>query len=374
MNSVIVVNGGIVGASAAYHLAHDGFATTLIDRADPGAATFAGAGIVAPGTAGTFPPATIEFTKHAVRYFPPILAALNEVGTTDPGYRTTGKLMISTNDEEDSRLEGIMSVLVQRRDAGMPNLGTLTWTTPEEAREMFPPLTSIRRAIHISDAARVDGDTLRRSLIQAAVHHGAEVRSEDATLSIQDGRVAGIMRDGENIAADAIILAPGSWINELLLPLSVSVPVAPHRGQIVYLSLGDTNTSGWPMMVPLDGKYILPFDPNRIVTGATQEPDAGFAPHPTAAGLHLILDRLLANAPGLANATIDDVRVGLRPWSADGVPFLGAIPGTENVIVATGFGGSGLHLGPYTGLAISRMLHNIPQDVDLQAFRIGRPI
>ena len=374
MNSVIVIGGGIVGASAAYHLARDGFATTLIDRADPGAATFAGAGIVAPGTAGTFPPATIEFTKHAVRYFPPILAALEEVGTTDPGYRTTGKLMISTNDEEDTRLEEIMTMLVRRRDAGMPNLGRLTWTTSEEAHEMFPPLASIRRAIHISDAARVDGDALRRSLIQGAVHHGTSVRSGSAALSIQDGRVSGVMLDGERIGADAVVLATGSWINELLLLLSVSVPVTPHRGQIVHLSLGNTDTSGWPMVVPLDGKYILPFDPKRIVTGATQEPEAGFAPHPTAAGLDLVLNRLLANAPGLANAAVDEVRVGLRPWSADGVPFLGPVPGAENVIVATGFGASGLHLGPYAGLAISRLVQHGAQDVDLQAFRIGRPV
>lgn len=374
MTSVVVIGGGIVGASAAFHLARDGFTTTLVDRADPGAATFAGAGIVAPGTAGTFPPATIEFTKHAVHSFPPILAALQEIGTVDPGYRTTGKLMISTSDDEDARLDQIMTTLVQRRDAGMPNLGTLTWTTPEEAREMFPPLAPIRRAIHLSGAARVDGDALRRALIQGAVYHGASVRSGSAALSVRNDRVSAVVIDGEQIAADAFVIATGSWINEVLTPLSISVPVIPHRGQIVHLSLGNTDTSGWPMVVPLDGKYILPFDPNRIVTGATQEPDAGFASEPTAAGLHLILDRVLCNAPGLANAVVDEVRVGLRPWSGDGVPFLGPVPGAEHVLVATGFGASGLHLGPYAGLVIARLLESAAQDVDLQAFRVDRPV
>ncbi len=94
MTSAVVIGGGIVVASAAYHPARNGFATALIDRTDRGSATRVGAGIVAPGTAGPFSPATIDFTKHAVRYFPPLLAALAEIGTSDPLYRKTGKLMI----------------------------------------------------------------------------------------------------------------------------------------------------------------------------------------------------------------------------------------------------------------------------------------
>jgi D-amino-acid dehydrogenase len=178
--------------------------------------------------------------------------------------------------------------------------------------------------------------------------------------------------DGRHVSADVIVVATGSWINELLVPLSMSVPIAPHRGQIIHLSLGQTDTSEWPMVVPLDGRYILPYDPNHIVTGATQEPDAGFDPEPTASGVHLILDRLLSNAPGLANARIDEVRVGFRPWSSDGIPFLGPVAGTSNLIVVTGFGASGLHLGPYAGLVIARLLEGAAQDSDLRAFRVHR--
>ncbi len=180
------------------------------------------------------------------------------------------------------------------------------------------------------------------------------------------------MLDGRHVSADVIVVATGSWINELLVPLSMSVPIAPHRGQIIHLSLGQTDTSEWPMVVPLDGRYILPYDPNHIVTGATQEPDAGFDPEPTASGVHLILDRLLSNAPGLANARIDEVRVGFRPWSSDGIPFLGPVAGTSNLIVVTGFGASGLHLGPYAGLVIARLLEGAAQDSDLRAFRVHR--
>ncbi len=126
------------------------------------------------------------------------------------------------------------------------------------------------------------------------------------------------------------------------------------------------------MVVPPDCKYILPFDANRMVTGATQEPNARFDPQPTASGVHLILDRLLSSAPRLANARIDEMRVGFRPWSSDGIPFLGPMAGASNVIVVTGFGASGLHLGQYAGLVIARLLEGAAQDSDLRAFRVHR--
>ena len=374
MHSAIVIGGGIIGASAAFHLARDGVKTTLIDRADPGNATYAGAGIVAPGTAGDFPPATVEFTKHAVRYFPPLLELLQELGTPDPSYRVTGKLMIAMNEAEDARLEHVMKTLVQRRDDGMPNLGDLSWLTSAEARELFPPLAMIHHAIHVAGAARVDGNALRNALVAGARHYGASTLTGSAILDVHHAQSPAVTLDGERHEADVVVLATGSWINDLLGPLDIELPVRPHRGQIVHLSLDETDTSEWPMVVPLDGKYILPFEPNRIVTGATQEPDAGFDARPTAEGVHLVLHRALENAPGLAAATLDEVRVGLRPWSADGAPYLGAVPGAEDVIVATGFGASGLHLGPYAGLAISRLVQGAAQDTDLSPFRIDREI
>ena len=58
-------------------------------------------------------------------------------------------------------------------------------------------------------------------------------------------------------------------------------------------------------------------------------------------------------APGLREASIRDIRVGLRPASADGLPILGPMPSVANLMLATGHGSIGLQLGPYSGKVIA---------------------
>ena len=90
-----------------------------------------------------------------------------------------------------------------------------------------------------------------------------------------------------------------------------------------------------------------------MVAGATRESDSGFDPRMTAGGVREALDEALRVAPGLADATLQEVRVGLRPASPDGLPLLGRFPGCERLYVATGHGASGLQLGPYSGALVA---------------------
>jgi D-amino-acid dehydrogenase len=85
-----------------------------------------------------------------------------------------------------------------------------------------------------------------------------------------------------------------------------------------------------------------------------------------------VLGRALAVAPGLAGATVAEVRVGLRPASADGLPVLGPVPGVDGVVVATGLGAGGLTVGPYVGrLAADLALGRTPP-VDLSPYAPAR--
>src|SRR5262245_13422447 len=90
----IVVGAGILGASAAYHLARLGAEVTLVDRADEGRATAAGAGIVCPwGSLYDDPPAYALLAGGA-RYYPELVAALAEDGEHDLGYARVGGLYV----------------------------------------------------------------------------------------------------------------------------------------------------------------------------------------------------------------------------------------------------------------------------------------
>src|SRR5207244_7229711 len=91
--------------------------------------------------------------------------------------------------------------------------------------------------------------------------------------------------------------------------------------------------------------YMAPWDDRRVAVGARVE-DAGFAADVTAGGVHEIMREALRVMPGLAGATLREVRVGLRPASVDDMPLLGPLPGVAGVFVATGHGANGLLLGP----------------------------
>jgi D-amino-acid dehydrogenase len=132
--------------------------------------------------------------------------------------------------------------------------------------------------------------------------------------------------------------------------------------------LPDVDTSRWPVILTCEGHYLLTFAPDRVVVGATREEGAGFDYRQTAGGMHQILDKALRVAPGLADGTLREVRVGFRPAPADGLPILGQVPGLANVYVATGHGAYGLTLGPHAGAIIIDLIRGQPVALDLSPY------
>ncbi len=374
MQRVVIVGGGVVGASAAYHLARDGVEAILIDRHDPGHATAAGAGIISPGTSQRPLPDFYAFAADAVRYYPELIAALGELGETGTRYEVVSKLILAFTDDEANAIPAQINLFEQRRGTGMPGLGNISVIERLQAQSLFPGLGDILSAIHVPEAARVDGDHLRNALIAGARHHGATVQSGDVSLDAHGNTVRGVLVDGESIGADAVIVATGAWTDLLLAPIGCSIRVEPQRGQIMHLTMPGSDTSRWPILGGSGDQYILTFGPNRVVMGATRETGSGFDVRMTAGGLKTVLDHALRVAPGLADGTVHEVRIGLRPVSADGLPFLGRVPGYDNVVVATGHGPTGLQLGPYSGQIAARLVTGDAVDTELRPFALDRVI
>ena len=373
MTRIVVVGGGIVGASAAWHLALAGAETVLVDRADRGQATAAGAGIVSPGPSRHEAEAFYALAKPAVAYYPTLVAGLAEAGQGDTGYEVVGELYLSENEQEAAELEGIHDRILQRRDQHVPNIGEVSWLDTQQVRELFPAVRpDIPRAIHIAGAARVDGAKMRDAMLGGAAGKGVRRGNGPASLIVEDGTVRGVTVGGERIEVDRVVLAAGAWTNELMAPLGVALPVAPQKGQIVHVTLGETDTSRWPILAWFQDLYMLTFGPNRVVVGATRETGSGFDTRMTPGGVQKVLDIGLRVAPGLANGTLHEVRVGLRPFSDDGAPFLGPLPGHDNVIVATGHGPSGLTLGPYSGKVAADLARGEAVDLDFRFFDVAR--
>jgi D-amino-acid dehydrogenase len=131
-------------------------------------------------------------------------------------------------------------------------------------------------------------------------------------------------------------------------------------------------TGHWPFVVGFHGHYLLTFPERRVVVGATREDGSGFDHRATAGGVREVLGEALRVAPGLAGATLTEVRVGFRPVTPDGLPILGPIDGVAGAYVATGMGPTGLTVGPYGGALVADLAMGIEPRLDLAPFLASR--
>lgn len=370
MQSYIVVGAGILGASTAYHLAKAGAEVTLVDRHDPGQATDAAAGIVCPWLSQRRNKAWYQLVKGGARYYPELIRALEEDGEQDTGYSQVGAISVHT---EEKKLDQMVERARKRREHA-PEIGEITRLSPSETQALFPPLSEEYGAVHVSGAARVNGGKLRKALIQAAQKNGANVLHGDASLLHEGQKVTGVELDGETHFADQVMVTAGAWAKELIKPLGVTFNVSSQKAQIVHLEIPDTETGEWPVVMPPTNKYLLTFGGGKVVVGATHEDDVGLDRRVTAGGIHDILSKVLAIAPGLGDSTMVETKVGFRPFTPGFLPVFGALPGYEGIYVANGLGSSGLTSGPYVGAELARLALGYETELDLAQYDVAGAI
>ena len=363
MYDAIVVGSGVVGLSTAYHLVRAGASTLLLDRGDTGRASDAGAGILSSTSVSDDPDPLERFKARAARYYPELIARLRAEDAGDTGHAVIGSLTVAVSADEVAPFEQI------RASRGT----SYTELAAEEARALFPPLREVYGALHAAGDARVDGRLLGGALRRAAEARGLVLREASVErLLVRDGIVAGVALGAEEIRAGRVVLATGAWSATFGEQLGVRIPVEPQRGQIIHLRLPGVETGAWPIVLAFRRHYIVPWTGGRVVVGATRETGSGFQPQCTAQGVMEVLGEALRVAPGLKDAALEEIRVGLRPASPDGLPILGPVPGVRNVLLATGHGPSGLLLGPYSGKVIAELVVEKAPYAELAAFAVDR--
>ncbi|PLR95292.1 NAD(P)/FAD-dependent oxidoreductase [Bacillus sp. T33-2] len=365
MKNVIIIGAGILGASTAYQISKMDAQVLIIDRNDKGQATAAAAGIIFPWLS-QHNQALYHLEKEGTRFYPRLIEDLERQGETETGYRQVGVLIIH-RDMEKIRA---MQELAQERKVDAPEIGKITQLDEQEARELFPLLTDSYHSLHISGAARVDGRALRDALLRSARRNGATFLTGDASLQYNGNRVTGITLGDKSYSCDKVIVCAGAWANQLLQPLGTDFKVNFQKGQIVHVHVPDAgNTENWPIIIPPSNEYLLAFDGQRVVIGATQEDDIdGYDVRITAGGLQKILNKGLALAPGLSDSTFQEARVGFRPFTPNSRPVIGPLPGWDGIIVANGLGASGLTMGPYIGSQLAKLALEMDLDINLNDY------
>ncbi|MCT6922690.1 FAD-dependent oxidoreductase [Metasolibacillus sp.] len=366
----IVIGAGILGASAALHLALNKAQVTVIDRNDAGKATNVAAGIISPWLSQRRNKAWYFLAKKGAAYYPQLIEKLAELGEFDTGYAQVGALHIHS---EEKRIEQILA-LADKRKAEAPEIGETRKLSVEEITKMFPYITEPMRAAYASGGARVDGRKVTQSMKNAAIKLDAKYIEGDAALQVEDGKVIGVMVDGIVIEADEIIVTTGAWGNETLQPLKLDMQVKPQKAQILELQLESEKTEHLPVVMAPSTLYMLAFEEGRLMVGTTHEDDKGFDMRPTIGAAHEMAEKAFQIAPDLREAQLSELKVGFRPVVPNAIPVIGRLPQFSNVLVANGLGSSGLTVGPYLGKELAALAQGLATEIDVDNYQLTNVI
>lgn len=346
-SSYIIVGGGILGASTAYHLAKRNVKVTLVDRQDKGQASATAAGIICPWISQRRNKKWYALVKNGAHYYKQLVEELEDLGETSTGYKQVGAIALQN---DPKKLQKMLERAIEKRmDA--PEIGELKILSTEETREYFPLISKDFTSLYVEGAARVDGSAMRDALISAAKKLGAEVIYDNATFS------NGVLKVNDQLMdADAIVLTAGAWGNELPQKLGVDMKVSFQKAQIMHFQVNNLDTGEWPVVLPPTNQYLLTFDNGKVVAGSTYEENTGYDTEVTEAGKKELLEKAISVASSLENASVREVRVGFRPYTPDFLPVIGKLPGFESIFFSNGLGASGLTAGPFVGAELARFI------------------
>jgi glycine oxidase len=358
---VLILGGGIIGLTTAYFLAREGVRIAVVDKGDFGQeASWAGAGILPPGSPAHARTPFDQLRAGSVALFPSLAAELRERTGIDNGYLRCGGLEFlgagEAAAEQEWRGEGIRFELLDEaalrrlEPALLPGLGTACH---------LPDMAQLRNPRHLK-ALLAGCQALGVRLRPGCPVHGFERRGEHVTA----------VRSAEgSLRAGRYLLATGAWTDALLEQLGWRPGIRPVRGQIALLNTG---APAFRRILLHGPRYLVPRPDGRVLVGSTEE-DVGFDKRTTAAAVQDLLALATGLVPTLAHAQVERCWAGLRPGSPDGMPFLGPVPGCDNLFVAAGHFRAGIQLSAGTALMLKELLLGRKPDVSWEPFRLDRP-
>lgn len=358
---VLIIGGGVIGLTTAYCLAREGVRVAVLDKSDFGQeASWAGAGIIPPGDRRLARTPFDQLRALSSHLLADLSEELRTTTGIDNGYSVTGGLVL-IGEEGESNLEEWRpeGIAVEELDGPM-----LHRFEPALAPEL-------RGAFFLSKMAQVRNPRHLKALLAGCRGHGVELRPNSPAQGFerQGERITAVKIGDESLRAGRFVLTAGAWSDALLEPVGWKPGIHPVRGQIALLNTGE------PLLhrILLYGKrYLVPRLDGRILIGSTEE-HTGFDKHTTAEAVHDLLALAIRLVPGLAEAPLERCWAGLRPGSPDGLPFLGAVPGLDNLLVAAGHFRAGIQLSPATGLLMKELLLGQKLTLPLEPFRLDRP-
>lgn len=370
LTDCLIIGGGVIGLSLAHELAGQGMSVHVVDQGPFGReASWAGAGILPPQSEQGSSDALTALGTLSSQLHAEWATALRDETGIDTGYRRTGgwNLATDTAAAEELRLavqqwhgQDVEARIVDR----------------DELARLEPALADERRGVPIEAACLLPGEAQVRNprhlkaLLAACQRRGVTLSPHTSVTDIQNAgdRVVAVQTSTGRLTAGHYCVTAGAWSGGLLTRLGVSASIHPRRGQIVLLA---SAVRLLDRVVNVGARYLVPRPDGRVLVGSTVE-DVGFDKRTTAEAVDGLLRFALDLVPALGDATVEQTWAGLRPHTADGLPYLGRVPGLDNISVATGHFRGGLHLSTGTAVVMSQLIRGENPSIDLSPFAITR--
>lgn len=350
LSDCLVIGGGVVGLSIAYQLALDGVSVTLLERNEVGKeASWAGAGMLPPGSWYSSHPAMEELAKRSASLYPQWSESLKEQTGIDNEYWQCGSRYLKAESPDAS----YQSTFERWRSLGIEIVETKEhYEVPGEAQIRNP-----RHMQALAQACRLLGVRI-------------EQKSPAKSFEWEGDRIDEVKTPSETFSAKEIILAAGCWSPALANQLGMRLPGRPVRGQMLLLK--PNQPEGTPeRIIHRAPYYLVPRRDGLVLVGATVE-QVGFDRRNTDEAFQALRKFACEVVPALKESSIEAFWAGLRPAGGDELPTIGRLSSASNAWLATGHYRAGLQFSPPTAELISAMIRQSELPMDVAPFSADR--
>ncbi len=348
---VIIVGGGVIGTSIAFHLAKKGITDVLLLERSHVAAGSTGksVGIVEATYSTDVNVAMGKAGYEELSRFPEVTG---ETADFHP------RPYLETVAEERHRAYLEEALEIGRRHGLRQRI-----LTPDEVPEFFPELRidDIAGALLNMEAGFCDPHSVANGYARAAQRDGVRVRLQTPVerVLVDQGKVVGVRTPQQDVHAPIVVNAAGPWCNELNRPLGFELPVALWQRQIfvttphpeippdrpLYLDV----TGRFYFRQELDGGFVLGLVEDVAAKElANPETDWDFRTKAVEAGVHRV--------PKLAETSIANAWSGIVTFTPDQLPILGPVKEAEGLYLANGMSGYGVMISPAIGLILAEII------------------
>ena len=349
---IVIVGGGIIGASVAYHLLERDprLKVVLLEKEAE-----VGLGSTSKATGGvrhqfsTEP--NIRLTQLSYRYFTAAEAILGR----SVDFIAHGYLFVTADPKTLARATA--SVALQQR-LGVPS----RVVAPEEMKPLLPQLSvkDLAGGTFCPADGSADPHGLLQGFLARARDRGLSLRVGEAVVAVlKDGaRVAGVATAKERYRAPVVVNAAGPFADQVGASAGVEIPSRPYRRQVLVTEPLPNFPEVFPLIVDLDtGWYVHRQGKSAVLMGGTDKDTApGMDTTVDWEAFDLVFRAAGKRVPPLAEAKVMRAYAGVRDLTPDYHGILGEAPELPGFYVACGFSGHGFMHAPAIGLLMAELI------------------